>query len=97
MTAPSARLRGATLQLDLTDAPDLPKDGKMIVVRDAEIVYERDEQGRLRTQVTVNGVPRLANGTPGRAPRWRRFEFGHQTAPAWVNDLIAAHIPDALR
>jgi hypothetical protein len=98
MTTPSAHLRGATLDLVLADAPDLTHvSGKTFAVRDAEIVYQQDAQGRLRTQVTVNGVARLANGDPGKASRWRRFEFDHALPSGWVADLVAEHIPDALK
>ena len=96
MTTIDVQLTGATLNFELTNAPDLPHStGRMMVPSQVEIVYRTEDSGELSTQVTVDGLPRRSDRSVGTARRWVRYEFGH-TQPRWIQELVANQIPDGL-
>ncbi|MEY9839433.1 hypothetical protein [Streptacidiphilus sp. EB103A] len=93
----TATLTGATLQLDLENAPEVEhRPSVMLAPNQAEIIYAPDRHGALAVTVTLNGRTRRKDGLLGEQPRWVRYQPGHLRAE-WVQKLVNDNVPDILR
>ncbi|MFJ6215058.1 hypothetical protein ACIQGZ_17235 [Streptomyces sp. NPDC092296] len=91
-----------TITLAVTDVPDLPADlNPSIAPISVEITYSLRHPAHRegswyklgRTHVKVTGLRRLKSGSLGQQEITRDL-WQSAGRPGWVNDLVAAHIPE---
>lgn len=90
-----------TVTLTLAGAPDekQKRDGRPFVVEHGRVIDAAPDaldpdQGKRRVYIIITGRSIRADGTIGKAKRWRAYNLSNanwlEPAPAWIRDTLRA-------